>query len=207
MSNRWPAVVREVDRERREVRVEVPGITDGADRFPIAEIEYPIGDRSEQTEIRILPGDRVWVSFIGGDTRYPIITGFRAKHVGNEVGTRRWVHDNFETIADVLYRVQAGEKLILDVGGTLVTITPGLVQIDSADTVVNGKTTFNGDCALNGDLTHNGSQTVTGTVAAQGGVSTPASVSAGAATIGGISFGSHRHTGVQGGSSTSGGPT
>lgn len=201
MSSRWPAIVREVNRERREIRVEIPGVTDGAAVLPLAEIEYPIGDRSAQTEIRILPGDDVWVAFQGGDARYPIITGFRTKHTGNDVGTRRWFHDNFETICDGQYRVQADAKLILDVGGTLVTITPGKVQIDSADVEVNGETVFNGNVTING----NG--TVSGTVAAQGAVSSAASMSAPAATIGGISFNTHVHAGVQRGSGSSDGPS
>lgn len=196
----WPGIVKSVDRARREVRVEVPGVTDGADILPLAEIRQAIGDRSEQTEIRILPGDLVWVAFMRGDPRYPIITGFRAKHTGNDVGTRRWVHDNFESIADAIYRVQAGEKVVLDVGGTLVTITAGKVQVDAGQMEFNGDSTFNGNVAINGNTT------ASGTVAAQGTVSSAASVSAPAATIGGINFGSHRHTGVDTGSGTSGGP-
>lgn len=185
--NRYPAIVSTVDRARREIRVEIPGITDGAELLPLAEIEYPIGDRTEATEIRIVEGDRVWVAFQGGDPRYPIITGFRAKHTDNEVGTRRWFHDNFETIANAQYRVQAGERLILDVGGTLVTITPGLVQIDSAEVVVNGDTTFNGKVDIVG------AATVSETLAVQGGISSAVSMTAPAATIGGIGFGTHRH--------------
>lgn len=200
MSGRIPAIVREVDRARREIRVEIPGYTDGADTLPLAEVEYDIGDRSAQTEIRILPGDDVWVEFINGDARYPIITGYRVKHTGNEVGTRRWVHDNIETIADAEHRIAAGSKIVLDVGGTLVTITPGKVQIDSADVVVNGETVFNGS------VTINGSNTVSGTVSAQGTVSSAAGLSAPAATINGISFTTHRHSGVQTGGSTTGGP-
>lgn len=200
MSSRIPAVVREVDRARREIRVEIPGYTDGAAQFPLAEIEYPIGDRSAQTEIRILPGDDVWVAFINGDARYPIITGFRTKHTGNDVGTRRWFHDNFETIADDEHRIAAGSKLTLDVGGTLVTITPGKVQIDSTDVVVNGKTVFNGTVTINGDTS------VSGALSATDEISSQAKVSAPEATINGISFTTHRHGGVQGGGGTSGGP-
>lgn len=181
--NRYPAVVAEVDRERREVRVEIPGLTDGADRFPLAEIEYPIGDRSEQTEIRILPGDRVWVSFINGDSRYPIITGFRTKHTDNEVGTRRWVHDNFELVADGRYRLQAGESIVLEVGASVVTITDGKVQVDSGQFEVNAETTFNGNVNINGNVNHDGSAVVTGDV-----------------VVAGISFTGHKHGGVAAGS-------
>ena len=105
---RWPAIVRSVDRARREVRVEIPGKTDGAEEWPIAEIEYPIGDKGSHTEIRIIEGDLVWVTFIGNDPRYPIITGSRLPHTGNEVGTRRWHHDNIETDADEAQTHTAG---------------------------------------------------------------------------------------------------
>lgn len=135
-NGRWPAVVAKVDRGRREVRVEVPGITDGAELMPLAEIEYPIGDRSEQTEIRVLPGDKVWVVFERGDPRYPIITGFRTKHVGNEVGTRRWVHDNFETIADKKYRIEAGEEIELVVGTTSIKVTDGKIELAAGGSTI-----------------------------------------------------------------------
>ncbi len=204
--SRFPAIVRVVNREPREVRVEIPGITDGAEQLPLAEIEYPIGDRSAQTEIRVLPGDDVWVEFIGGYARYPIITGYRTKHTGNDVGTRRWVHDNFESIADAIYRVQAGEKVVLDVGGTLVTITPGKVQVDAAQMEFNGESTFNGDSTFNGQVVVNGSMSASGGVSAQGEISSEAKVSAPEATVGGVNFTTHRHTGVQNGSGTSGGP-
>ena len=145
--NRYPAIVKSVDRPRREVRVDIPGFTDGGDQFPIAEIEYPIGDRSEQTELRILEGDRIWVAFINGDPRYPIITGFRAKHVGNEPDTRRWVHDNFESIADLKYRVQAGEKIELVVGGSTIYAEDSLIRLTAGSAVIemsNAGITLNG---------------------------------------------------------------
>lgn len=129
---RTPGIVESVDRERREVRVRIPGLTDGAEVQPLAEIEYPIGDKSEHTEIRILPGDRVWLEFINDDPRYPIITGFRPRHVENEVGTRRWHHDSIETDADehqahtagTDYSVTAGENIAQD-AGTNITQTAG----------------------------------------------------------------------------------
>lgn len=163
MSSRFPAIVKSVDRPRREVRVEIPGITDGADTMPLAEIEYPIGDRSEQTEIRILEGDRVWVSFIGGDPRYPIITGFRAKNTGNEVGTRRWVHDNFESIADALYRVQAGESITLVVGGSTLLIEGGQTTLTTAKLVVDApESEFTGNVKVIGTLDVDGQTTLAG---------------------------------------------
>jgi hypothetical protein len=111
---RYPAVVKEYKPESRECRVEIKGITDGADVLPIAEIEYPIGDKSRkgkwETEIEILVDDTVWVAFIGGDPRYPIITGYRNPEIKNSTKWRRWHHENVEIIADKVVSILAREE-------------------------------------------------------------------------------------------------
>lgn len=125
-AGRWPAVVREYDGARRLCRIDIPGITDGAETLPNAEIEYPIGDKTRgdlATEIEILPGDAVWVSFIGGDPRYPIITGWRLPREGNDVDWRRWHHKNIELAAD--------ETIKIKVGGSTITITSDSIVINS----------------------------------------------------------------------------
>lgn len=125
-AGRWPAVVREYDGERRLCRVEIPGVTDGAETLPNAEVEYPIGDKTRgelATEIEILPGDAVWVDFIGGDPRYPIITGYRNPSAANESGTRRWHHKAIE--------LQADESITLKVGDSTITITGGAIALKS----------------------------------------------------------------------------
>lgn len=108
---KYPAVVRTYEPETRTCRVEIPGITDGAELLPHAEIEYPIGDKSRAlahaTEIEILSGDLVWVEFIAGDPRYPLITGWRNPGVGNSKGWRRYHHANFEFTADGVFRINA----------------------------------------------------------------------------------------------------
>lgn len=180
--SRTPGIVDSVDRERREVRVRIPGLTDNADVQPLAEIEYGIGDKSEHTEIRILEGDRVWLAFINGDTRYPIITGYRTKHTDNEVGTRRWHHDNIETDADetqkhtagTTYRVEAGTSITLLVGGSTVVIEDGVVTTTTDHHIV--------DAPLS---------TFTGEVRVDGGVSVGNDV----VTDAGISHNDHPHTG------------
>ena len=140
----YPAVVKSVDRARREVRVEIPRITDGAEVFPVAEIEYPIGDRSEQTEIRILEGDRVWVEFIAGDPRYPLIRSFRAKHVDNEPDTRRWAHDNIELTADQEYKLTAGSRATIIVGSTTFVLEDGKATVTAAQMEFHGDSKFFG---------------------------------------------------------------
>jgi hypothetical protein len=125
MPGRYPAIVKTYNQARRTCRIEIPGLTDGGDVLPEAEIEYPIGDKSRAgtntTEIEITPGDTVWVAFIGGDPRYPIITGYRNPQAGNSADWRRWHHANIELIADAEMR--------LVVGGTSVVITPAGITI------------------------------------------------------------------------------
>ena len=125
MPGRYPAIVKSYNQARRTCRIEIPGLTDGGDVLPEAEIEYPIGDKSRAgantTEIEITPGDTVWVAFIGGDPRYPIITGYRNPQAGNSADWRRWHHANIELIADAEMR--------LVVGGTSVVITQSGITI------------------------------------------------------------------------------
>lgn len=117
MPGRYPAIVASYDQGRRTCRVEIPGITDGGDVMPEAEIEYPIGDKSRsganETEIEISAGDTVWVSFIGGDPRYPIITGYRNPQAGNSADWRRWHHTNIEFLADGTLRLAVGDSEIV----------------------------------------------------------------------------------------------
>jgi uncharacterized protein involved in type VI secretion and phage assembly len=95
-----------------------------------------------QTEIEILKGDSVWVAFIGGDPRYPIITGWRNPGAGNSVDWRRTHHANIEMTADGLFRINA-DRFEINASASVV--------INSA------KATINADTAINGEgLTHNG---------------------------------------------------
>ena len=146
-SDRYPAFIRSVDRAAREVRVEVPPFTDGADVLPLAEIEYPIGDDSKNTEIRLVVGLPIWVAFVAGEPRYPIITGYRNPNVDNEVGWRRWNHDNIEWNADEVVNINAGtvaninaetinlnasKAINLVVGGASIKITPEQIAVIAA---------------------------------------------------------------------------
>ena len=136
---RYPAIVRTYDQVKRTCRIEIPGLTDGAEVFPEAEIEYPIGDKSKHesysTEIEILPGDTVWACFIGGDPRYPIVTGYRNPQTGNGVDWRRIHHKNCEVLTDVMMHVESAETIKAD-AGNLVEITSGqAINADSAKTI------------------------------------------------------------------------
>jgi hypothetical protein len=132
LPGRYPAIVRAYDAPARLCRVEIPGLTDGGDVLPLAEIEYSIGDKSRNganaTEIEIAPGDTVWVAFIGGDARYPVITGYRNPQVGNSIDWRRWHHVNVELLADGTMR--------LAVGASEIVLTPGNITISSPSVMI-----------------------------------------------------------------------
>ena len=143
---RYPATVKSYDQATRTCRVEIPGITDGGDVLPNAEIEYPIGDKSRliagqhATELEILTGDTVWVAFIGGDARYPLITGYRCPSAGNDVNWRRIHHANIDLTADGVLNIKA---TTINLNATTVTIT-------STDTSVTSKMNITGS-----ELKHN----------------------------------------------------
>ena len=85
--------------------------------MPEAEIEYAIGDKSAHasypTEIESLPGDTVWIAFIGGDPRYPIVTGYRNPQSGNTSDWRRIHNANVELLADGTMRLKVGSSEIV----------------------------------------------------------------------------------------------
>lgn len=148
--SRWPAVVVSYDADARQCVVSLEGITDGGDGL-IAEIEQAIGDRSKDTEIRILAGDPVWVDFLAGDPRYPIITGFRARNAQNMVGTRHWEHENFTLVADETIILTAGSKIELIVGDTKLALTgDSLMQVAAAIGIQGPVTQTGGDMTSDG---------------------------------------------------------
>lgn len=130
MMHIYPAIVRAYDRETRQCRIEIPGLTDGADVLPLAECLQPLGDRTADNETRIKPGDDVFVQFLQGDPRHPVIIGFRAKNTGNNVGRRHFEQDNIHTEADetqlhtagTSYTIEAGDSITLKVGGSTIVI-------------------------------------------------------------------------------------
>lgn len=146
---RYPAVVRSYDPKRRTCRVEIPGINSGGDVLTEAEIEYPIGDKSRtgkwETEIEILPDDTVWVDFIGGDPRYPVITGWRNPQTNTGIDWRRWHHKNMELNSDEItvihagktMSIHAGEKIEIKVGGSTITLTSGGIKLNGSTIDLN----------------------------------------------------------------------
>lgn len=145
MIGRHPAIVKSYDKNKRTCRIEIPGLTDGADVLPEAEIDYPIGDKSVSgaysTEIEIIPGDTVWVEFIGADARYPVIISYRNPQVGNSIDWRRFHHANIEITADGVLKLNA----------TSLEINAPTVTINATDTNIVSKVNVAGS-----ELKHNG---------------------------------------------------
>lgn len=127
MSNYTPGFVDSYDPEQKLARVRWDGIA-GASPLPQAMLLYGLGDKSEHTDIRILPGDRVWLDFVNGDPRHPIVLGFRPKETDSAVAWRRLHADNIELEA-------------LD--GDLVIKASGTIVIEG-DIVHTGTITSNG---------------------------------------------------------------
>lgn len=149
--SRTPAVVVSYTAKAKTCEIQLPGLTDGAGAHLICEIELAIGDRGEDTEIRIKPGDKIWVDFINGDARYPIMTGFRAQQDVNMVGTRHWEHANFTINADDTILLTAGKSIKLQVGGSTFELTPETIaQIASANTIKGPVDQTGGDIKSDG---------------------------------------------------------
>lgn len=154
----YPAIVRSYVPATRLARVEIPGITDGGDVLPEAEFNYPMGDKSEHTEIRVLPGDRVWVSFAMGDPRFPVVMGYRNKRIGNDVDWRRWHHQNIELEADAVLHLKA-TRVVIDASSEVIVNTAtakvnatGSVAIDSPSVTTTGNLVVGGNVQVAGSL-------------------------------------------------------
>lgn len=202
MPDLYPAIVRSYDAVRRMVRVEIPGITDGGDVLPEAELLSSIGDKSEHTEVRILAGDRVWVSFAMGDPRYPVIMGYRPKQTGNNLDWRRWHHKNIELDADDDVHVKA-KRLIVDASVEVIVNTPkATVNATDTATVNTATATINAstEIHLNTPTVYVSDDLVVGGNVQVGGNATITGV-----TIGdGINLKTHTHPGVTSGGASTG---
>lgn len=148
LAGKFPAVISSYDANTRTCEITIAGQTDGAESKLIAEIEYPIGDKARhatKTEIEILPGDLVWIEFIQGDPRFPLITGWRNPTKGNSIGWRRWHHANIELLAESQVRIEskgsihigASEKITLEVGGTTLTLTADQIKAIASAIYIN----------------------------------------------------------------------
>jgi hypothetical protein len=177
--------VTDEDRAARMYRVRIPGLTDGATALPRAQLCNPIGDKSEHTEIRIKPGDRVWLAFEGGDTRYPVIVGYRPKQQENAMDWRRFEHANFQFNADNTFEIIAGTQV--HVKTPLAFVEADMTHM-SKDVVIDGTLTVAKLLTFNGGMTGKGGAGGGKAMTVQGGASFSDDVDAG-----GISLTGHTH--------------
>ena len=211
LNGRYPAIVKSYDQNKRTCRIEIPGLTDGCDVFPEAEIEYPIGDKARHaswgTEIEILSGDTVWIAFIGGDPRYPIITGYRNPRVSNSIDWRRIHHKNIEQIADqtmhlesgVLIKTDAGETIQVNAGSTIEVSAGTSIKFSVGGSVIEmtgaSVTISSAQINLNGPISGGGSGGATASFTGE-------IVSKKDVQASGISLVNHTHTGDSGGTTS-----
>lgn len=222
----YPAIIRTYDQARRTCRIEIPGITSGGDVLPEAEILYPIGDKARQgqyeTELEITGSETVWVQFIGGDPRYPIIIGNRNPQTGNSKDWRRYHHKNYECLTDQMLHLDSGVSIHADAGtdikatagstinaeaGSAVVVKAGssiTLQVGGATMVINSSSitmtagTINLNGVVNAGGSGGGSATFSGPIKANQTITADADV-----TAGGISLMSHTHTEQGDGAETS----
>jgi hypothetical protein len=184
-----PAVIASVTDEGREgrlYRISIPGLTDGAAVMPTAQLCNPIGDNSEETEIRIKAGDRVWIAFEAGDTRFPVIVGFRPKNQENGIDWRRFFHANFQFNADNTFEVIA--NTLVHVKGETVHVEATTTNVDSTDTNVSGNLTVGGLLTFNGGMTGKAGASGGKAITVQGGANFTEDV-----TANGVSVSGHKH--------------
>lgn len=195
MSNYTPGFIVSYDAAKKLARVRIPGVTDGAELFPEAMFSFPIGDKSEHTDIRILVGDRVWLDFVNGDPRYPIITGYRPKETDNAVDWRRLHHTNIDLTADTDLRLVATGAGVLVQGGATVTVRAPSVLVDASSSITLRAPT----------ITMDGNTVCTGTMTVQHMLTYLAGLTgAGACLSNGHEVGSvHTHGGIRRGTSFS----
>lgn len=192
-----PAEVESIDRERRIARVRIPGLTDGATSLPEAQFCNPIGDKSEHTEIRILPGDRVWLAFEGGDPRYPVIVGYRPRNQENGIDWRKFHHANFQFDADSNFIINAGAKVTINAPEVVVNASTKATVVSPSVLVDSPSSKFTGAVEVAGAFTYKAGMTGTGGASIAGGMSNN-----------GKNIGSdHKHSGVATGSGNTGVPT
>ncbi|XDZ50190.1 hypothetical protein AB8Q18_08265 [Neisseriaceae bacterium CLB008] len=156
----WPGVIKSYDGDRRKVRIEVTGLTDGAELLPEADLLYALGDSHDNTEVQIKGGELVWIDFLANDERYPIIMGFRQPESGNITGIRRWQQDTIELIA--------GKNILLKAPDIKFECTAlqstGVNTFDKASNMDGGMQTTEGGAVASkgglalkgGTITHNG---------------------------------------------------
>jgi Type VI secretion system/phage-baseplate injector OB domain len=150
----WPGVIESYDASTKTARVAIPGLTDGADEKPVAQFVFPVGDKSEHTDIRVLAGDRVWLAFLAGDAAHPIVVGYRPKEAAAVVDVRRMHHKVMEFRADTDLTAQADSGTVTIKAGTLIRLQAPGIRLE-APTTVTGLLTYEAGITGSGIMVNN----------------------------------------------------
>ncbi len=193
LPNLYPATVVTYDEAAKRAQIVIPGQTDGAEEHLTAEFCLPVGDKSEHTSLRVLPGDRVWVAFLGGDFRRPIIMGYRPKQTEPTVGVRRLHHANLEFTADTNVVVEGEGGSVTIKAGTKVRIVAPVIELEAQQVKITAATIDS-----TGQLNHTGNALIAGGLGATGSAAMTGGLQvSGDMTNNGVNVGStHTHGGV-----------
>lgn len=134
----------------------------------------------------------------------------------NDPAKRTWSHSTDDAV--LVHNIGSGSEceVRLKSGGDVIINTPGKAEVNCDTSVVNAstsatidtpETTVTGNLTVNGNLQVDQNSTVTGNSTVSGDLDVTGSGTLGSATINGIQFSTHTHTGVQSGTDTSGPPS
>ena len=185
----YPALIRQYNAQKRTVRIELVGMSEGDTLLPESELMYSLGDKHTHSEIEITQGDSVWVDFVADDPRYPIVMGYRNPQQGNLIGWRKWHHTNIELAADH-QMVLKGKSLSIE----FETIETTGKIVNNSSITNKSPVTNQAIVSLNGGI-NNGNG---GAVSCVGGFDVQGDVVAN-----GVSLATHTHGGDSGGSTSS----
>ncbi|WP_454667859.1 hypothetical protein [Acinetobacter calcoaceticus] len=149
----WPARIVSVDRKGRTANVQISPITDGLESGIKATFQYAIGEDDFDTEIQILAGADVYVFFLQGDPYSPVISGYRSRGEGAEVGHRRIRQENIELLAEANISLKADNEILLE-AETIRFKAKNI--INEGDSKTTGKHEVAGKSNLAGGATING---------------------------------------------------
>ena len=155
----------------------------------------------------------------GSYTAHPIAVGDYCLLILTERCFDRWysgsdfqdpaefrMHDYSDAIAVVGINPLAGALTIPSVIQQTGDANADGDHTHQGDTTQIGNLTITGDIHVNGDTTQIGNLTITGNIQVNGNITCTGNLTVASATIGGIDFSTHTHSGVEPGGGTTGGP-
>ncbi len=155
-------VVNVVDPEERQfIQVRVDGLWDKipAENLPWAEIKLPIGTRANEGGwIPLKVGDRVWIDFIQGDSRYPRITGACHHAIGGELSLPHDIFDGSDAITHKRTDLQPAatkstdKAAVFSIGNALFEVKEdGVIRVTHKSTGSAIELTKDGDMVLHSE--------------------------------------------------------